>query len=284
MKASVLALFRGRKVVIATKHEKEKVIAPLLEELGMECIVDPTLDTDTLGTFSGEVNRKSDPITTARNKCELAMALTGCDLAIASEGSFGPHPAVFFAYADEEYLVFIDKKNGLEIVEKEVSLNTNFNGAYFSNLEELRDFARKANFPSHGLIMRKNQDSPVDVVKGIVSWEALEETFNRFYEEVGKAFVETDMRAMYNPMRMKVIELATQKLIKKINSLCPNCETPGFGVTEVKTGLPCKQCLYPTKSTLSWVYQCKKCTHVVEHKYPHKKISEEPTYCDFCNP
>lgn len=51
--------FSQRKLVIATKHHKEKVIAPLIEKvLGVECFVGKNFDTDTLGTFTGEVERK----------------------------------------------------------------------------------------------------------------------------------------------------------------------------------------------------------------------------------
>jgi hypothetical protein len=47
-------------------------------------------------------------------------------------------------------------------------------------------------------------------------------------------FVETDMRAMYNPSRMTVIQNATKK--EKINSCCPHCNIPGFGITDAKRG------------------------------------------------
>ena len=47
-------IFNGRKVVIATKHQKEQVIGPALQEaFGMEYIVSEKLDTDLLGTFTG---------------------------------------------------------------------------------------------------------------------------------------------------------------------------------------------------------------------------------------
>ena len=60
-------MFEGRKLLIATKHKKEIVIAPILEkELGVTCFVAPDLDTDELGTFTGEVERRDDPFTTAR--------------------------------------------------------------------------------------------------------------------------------------------------------------------------------------------------------------------------
>ena len=87
--------------MVATKHGKEKVIAPILERsLGVKVLSTTNLDTDRFGTFSGEVERKGTPLEVARAKCEAALKLTGADLAVASEGSFGPHPELFFAAAE----------------------------------------------------------------------------------------------------------------------------------------------------------------------------------------
>ena len=103
-------MFVGRKLIIATKHKKENVIAPLFRKaFEVECFVDPFFDTDSLGTFTGEIERKEDPVTTLRQKCLLAMESNGCDLGIASEGSFGPHPSFFFMPSDDELMIFIDK-------------------------------------------------------------------------------------------------------------------------------------------------------------------------------
>lgn len=278
-------MFKGRNLLIATKHEKEKVIAPILEkELGVKCFVTSDFDTDALGTFTGEVDRKDDPITTARNKCLKAMELANCDLAIASEGSFGMHPSIYFASADDEFLLFIDKKNGLEIVARELSMDTNFNSSAIQTEKELHEFASNANFPSHGLILRKSEDDFTEIVKGITDEEQLISTFYHLITHYGSAYVETDMRAMYNPSRMKVIEKATCKLVEKIKSLCPKCESPGFGITDRKEGLPCEQCHFPTRSTLSYIYKCQKCDYKKEEKYPNGKQTEDPMYCDYCNP
>ena len=278
-------MFKGRDLVIATKHGKERVIAPIVEkELNVKCFVSLDLDTDLLGTFSGEIERKNDPITSARNKCFMAMELTNCDIAIASEGSFGPHPSLFFIPADDEILVLIDKKNGLEIIVRELNTETNFNGSDIKTEEELLAFAANANFPSHGLILRKSKDEFSDIVKGINSVEQLSKVFIKLMNDFGTAFVETDMRAMYNPTRMKIIESATQKLIKKINTLCPVCNMPGFGITDAKEGLPCEICNFPTRSTLSYLYACQKCNYTKEEKYPKGKKIEDPMYCDYCNP
>ena len=116
----------------------------------------------------------------------------------------------------------------------------------------------------------------------------LVETFRLHFKEImnefGTAYVETDMRALYNPTRMQVIKKATEKLVDTILSLCPKCQEPGFTVAEVKQGLPCEWCNSPTRSTLSFIYSCKKCNHSLEKTYPHNKTKEDPMYCDFCNP
>ena len=278
-------MFQGRNLLIATKHEKEKVIAPILEkELGVKCHVSSELDTDELGTFTGEIERKGDPISTARNKCHRAMDLMDCDLAIASEGSFGSHPTIFFAPADDEFLLLIDKKNNIEISVRELSLETNFNGSEIKTKEELQEFATKSNFPSHGLILRKSKEELEEITKGIIDEKLLNSTFFKLIKNYGTAYIETDMRAMFNPSRMKVIEKATLKLVKKIKSVCPNCKTPGFGIVDRKVGLPCNQCRFPTKSTLSYLYNCQKCNYKKEEEFPNGKQTEDPMYCDICNP
>jgi hypothetical protein len=278
-------VFNGRKLIIATKHQKEKAIAPLFEKaFGVNCFTPENFDTDLLGTFTGEIERKDDPITTMRNKCLQAMELHNCDLGIASEGSFGPHPSIFFVHADDEFLIFIDKKNNLEIIERELSMKTNFNGSELKAEKELSEFANSVKFPSHALILRKAKEDYTEIIKGINNWQTLNETFQILVNRYGSAYAETDMRALYNPTRMEVIETAAKKLIKKINSLCPNCSTPGFGITEAKPGLPCSLCGFRTRSTLSYIYQCKKCDFIKEEKFPHNKTEEDPGYCDICNP
>lgn len=278
-------MFKGRSLLIATKHEKEKIISPIFEnELGVNCFVPKNMDTDLLGTFTGEVERKFDPITTARQKCEMAMELTNADLAIASEGSFGPHPSMFFVNADEEILLFIDKKNNLEIIVKELSTNTNFNASTINSLRELKIFANKVGFPSHGLILRPSKEHLKGIFKGITSWTRLIDAYNYLINHYETVYIETDMRAMYNPTRRSIIEIAANKLVEKIKSTCPACKTPGFGITGLKEGLPCNACKTPTRSVLSHIYTCQKCNYEQCKDYPYDKTEEDPMYCDQCNP
>ncbi len=278
-------LFENRKLIIATKHAKERVIAPIFEnKLGVKCFVDQNFDTDLLGTFSGEIQRSDDPITTVRKKCLIAMEKNNCDLGIASEGSFGTHPSIFFAKANEEILIFIDKKNSLEIIARELTTETNFNGKYIDSTSDLKIFAREMNFPSHGLIIRNEQNSNIKISKGIDTWEKLLSEFKAFKKTYDKVYLETDMRAMFNPTRMKIIEKTAEKLMSKILSACPKCMTPGFSIVSAEKGLPCKYCNLPTDSTLYYLYSCKHCSHEQKEYFPRKIKFEDPMYCSICNP
>jgi hypothetical protein len=277
--------FVGRKLVIATKHDKEKVIGPLIAEyLGAEWFINTDFDTDLLGTFSGEIERKDDPLTTLKNKCLLAMEAVNCDLGIASEGSFGHHPTLFFGHADDELLVFIDKKNDLEIYSRELSTETNFGGVAIRNLTEAEEFASKHGFPEHALIVKNRQENFDYIQKGVNNSSDLSHFVLECLSKYGSVYLETDMRAMYNPTRMKVIESAAQKLMKKINSKCPECKTHGFSVTEVKSGLRCEWCSSPTDSILYHLLTCQKCSFSEKEFYPNGKKFEDPMYCSFCNP
>lgn len=278
-------MFEGRKIVIATKHKKEQVIAPVLkEELGLEVFVTEDLDTDVFGTFTGEVERTDGPLEALRRKADKAMELSGFDLAIASEGSFGPHPAIYFVPAADELLMFRDKKNDLEIMAREISTDTNFGSAEVQSKEELLAFAEKSLFPSHALILSAVGDSVKAFVKGITTQAELLSVFQELTYKAKTVLVQTDMRALYNPTRMKTIEKACHKLLKNIKSTCPGCVTPGFNVSDVLSGLPCSLCGRPTKSTLAHQNVCKKCGHEERRYYPNLKLEEDPTFCDYCNP
>ncbi len=277
--------FSGRQLVIATKHKKEQLIAPVFEEsLGVSCFVPDNFDTDAFGTFTGERERKTDPVSTARNKCLQAMELSNADLGIASEGSFGSHPSLFGGYVNEEILVFIDKKDDLEIVGSALSTKTNFNGTAVNTEKQLIAFAERVQFPSHALILREAKSAHVGVIKGIKDWGQLKTSFRQLFERHGSVYAETDMRALNNPSRMKVIKKAAQNLLEKIQSCCPQCKAPGFGVSSANAGLPCRLCGSPTLSVLSYRYTCQGCAFSCEERYPHKINTEDPMFCNNCNP
>ncbi|MFN7045433.1 MAG: DUF6671 family protein [Flavobacterium sp.] len=277
--------FSGRRLLIVTKHEKEAVIAPLLEEaLGVTCFVTKDFDTDSLGTFSGEIARKDDALTTLRNKCWEGMKSEGFDLAVATEGSFGNHPTVFFAPANDELIMLVDQKYNLEIVERVLSMETNFDSSEIHTQEELKVFLDKVQFPSHGVILKNAAENWTKIYKGITNYDLVETIFDEIVASSNSCFIETDMRAMYNPTRMKIINDVSFRLINKLHSVCPECLYPGFGVVGAEAGLLCSSCSMPTRSTSAHIYQCQHCNYESKVLYPNGKKNEDPMYCDFCNP
>ena len=247
-------------------------------------------DTDNFGTFTGEIEREGGPLETLRKKAQTAMAMVDVDLVVASEGSFGPHPSLYFVPAADEMLIFIDRKNDLEILAREVSTETNFASAEVSTEESLLKFAEQSLFPSHALILSspiENVTNPTEkpfFFKGVTMQEELVDIYRDLRKKTKTVLVQTDMRAMYNPTRMKTIAKACHKLIRNIVSQCPSCVTPGYNVTDVLDGLPCSLCGRPTKSTLAHQYVCRRCGYKELRYYPNLKLEEDPTFCDYCNP
>ena len=277
--------FHNRKLAIATQHGKEAVMTPLLvNKLGVDIVLLPNLDTDAFGTFTGEVERSVGPIETLRKKCELAFKASGCELILANEGSFGMHPTTFFTHADDELVMLWDKKNNLEVVARELTTETNFNGSEIESEKQLEEFAKKVLFPSHAIILRNGQDHNERIVKGIQDRAQLLASYHEILTEYGKVYAETDMRAMHNPTRMRAIALATSKLVDKLFNLCPECQTPGFDVSKILEGLPCSLCKQPTRSILSHISICSRCQFTEEKRYPKNIQYEDPMFCDYCNP
>lgn len=177
----------------------------------------------------------------------------------------------------------MDAKNDLKIVVIVFILETNFNGFNIANEIELLEFANRAKFPSHELLIKPFENNYSKVVKGILKWDALKMNFEEFKKEFGSVYIETDIRANFNLSRMKVIAYATKKLLDAVLSKCPKCEVSGFVVTDVLAGLRCSWCNCATQSTLSFVYICKKCEFTEEVFYPHEKTKEDPAYCGYRN-
>lgn len=277
-------LYKGQTLLVATKHQKERVIGPPFQKaFGFQILIGD-LDTDLLGTFSGEIERTLPPIEAAREKCLRVMDSMGSDFAVASEGTFGAHPSYYFVPSGTELLMFKDRKNEVEIWVQSRSTETNYAWMEVQSIHEMATFLERVKFPSHGLIMKNNREDFTSMEKGILDKESLYRLGEEYVEKFGRFFLETDMRAMYNPTRMEQIKLLTQQLIDKINTLCPHCSFPGFSISDVQRGLLCAQCFLPTQSILKTIYRCQKCYYEEEKSYPASKYLEDPMFCDYCNP
>jgi len=283
------AFFANRTLVLATMHRKEQAITPLVESaLGVKTVVPSAFDTDGFGTFTREVARPADQLSTARLKAEAALKLTGETLAIASEGSFGPHPQIPFVACNRELVVLYDYQHQLEIVGEMVSTQTNYRSQTIHRLEEAFTFAQSVGFPEHGLvIMQADQASPKSAfAKGIVTESDLIQAVSTALDQSPerKVQIETDMRALYNPTRMAVIAQATQDLISQIEQCCPECGYPGFNIVQHQPGLPCSFCKAPTLLTLSVRYRCQHCGFQHNQRSPNAPQFADPASCLYCNP
>ncbi len=280
-------LYKNRIAVLATMHKKEQVIAPILKrELGMGLVVPEQFDTDAFGTFTNEIERAGDQLQAARKKIENAMLISDQIIGIASEGSFGSHPMVPFIPFNRELILFVDKEQDLEITGFAANSNTNYAKKMVGSFDEAYEFAVAHGFPEHGFIIKATTDTiqREEIEKGITCLEHLNHAVTKLLDSRSAICIETDMRAMYNPTRMKNIELATLDLVKKIQSICPECSTPGYEVVEYKKGLTCQYCGNPTDLILSHVLECKKCHHKDEVLYPNGKEYADPSRCNWCNP
>lgn len=281
--------FSGKTCVFVTMHEKDSAVLPILQGIqGLDIQTINNLNTDFLGTFSGEIERQKAPLETAIDKANLGNQVASADFALSSEGSFGPHPSMFFIPADQEWLVLKDLKSDKYWAVHHISPNTNFSTITPNTWDEVTLFLSKVHFPSHGIIVKvlNNITSSIElIIKDLTKTSEIKEIFQSYSQnEQFKIVLETDMRAHRNPTRMKVIAETAEKLKSKLNSLCPSCSFPGFETVEVETGLPCGWCKSPTRLIYKSLLKCQNCNFQQWKLYPHGITEADPGNCDQCNP
>lgn len=280
--------YQGRKAVLATKHGKEQAVAPpLMASIGLEVCTPPDLDTDLLGTFSGEIVRQGTAEEVAFRKARLGMAATGLPLGLANEGSFGPHPQLGVVAGDHELLVFVDDELGLEIREGLLTTETNFAHQEASAADQLSDFLARVRFPSHGVIVRPNSGlEPGLVFKGITVLPALDRAVDRCARASadGLAHVETDMRANMNPTRHAIIGQLAGRLARRLATRCAHCGSPGWGVVGVVRGLPCEWCGAETDWVRQEIFGCPRCQVREYRPRSDGRDRADPGNCPECNP
>ncbi|RUR24287.1 DUF6671 family protein [Legionella qingyii] len=275
--------YQNQSVLLASKHEKEKAIADVFFEK-LACTLDVhEFDTDQFGTFTGEIARTLSPYDTCVLKARRAAEHYGYELAIASEGSFGPHPAFPFIASDHEIMVFLDRKNNWVITEQYTTPKTNYRMMTLTPQTELRDFLEQAGFPEHALTLQTNSNKKV-LAKGIRDIKALETALDLGFQQEKVLFLATDMRAMMNPTRMQAIAALAQKLAERIQCCCPHCCTPGFGFKETSGHLPCKVCTSATSLYQQEIWGCIQCDYRDTRARKDGLDSADPQYCNNCNP
>lgn len=273
------------RVVLLTQHGKEALLAPVLAaSLGWNLERVAGFDTDTLGTFTREVDRPGSQLEAARTKATTGMALAGCARGLASEGAFMPDPASGLFAWNVELLLLVDAELGLEVVGMAQGPACNQTGCA-SDWTGAERLAQEAGFPSHWLVVRPDGEHGAVVAKGVASWPALRAAFDEALarSEQGVVWLESDVRAMANPTRQALIVQAGHNLAQRWLSVCPACAAPGFWPVAAVRGLPCAACGTPTRERVAERWACVRCPHT-EQRALAAVGRADPSRCDRCNP
>jgi hypothetical protein len=255
--------------------------------LGVEVFVPDRIDTDVLGTFSGDVARPGSMLDTAVAKARLGMALEGCALGLASEGSYGAHPRVPFLRGGLEIMVLVDQERDLVVHEEWVVDRPHADHLRVLPGDDIVEFAEGVDFPAHGLLVRPA--APPRTSRGAVSVRDLDDLVAEIARAAGDsrdghAVVFTDMRADRNPGRMANLVRLAHRLARRVRTPCPACRGPGFGPVRRPAGLPCRQCGTPSTMLAGEVWGCVTCPHEEMRGRVDGRREADPGACTFCNP
>ncbi len=278
-------VYQGSQVAFLTQHGKEQLVRDRLENaLGCQLVHTSAYDTDLLGTFTNEVVRQGSQLDAAKAKAEIGMRLTGLHIGIASEGSFGPDPFVGFTPWNSEVLLWVDQPLGIE-VQGFAHGPAQCLQRTIQTLDELHSFVMEANFPSHHLNLLPEHAFSAQWQKGICDLQELIHAFHlaRSQSIGGGVVIENDLRAFSNPTRQALIRQATDDLIQKLLTACPQCSKPGFSLKKKLSGLPCRVCAQPTQLPIGEVWQCVSCTFE-EQILANTTELADPARCSYCNP
>lgn len=278
--------YQGATVALTTHHGKEQALRRLFR-LGLGAALQVCdADTDVLGTFSGEIERPAGAIDTCRRKAELGLAATGLAIGVASEGSFGPHPALPLVPVGQECLVWIDRTHQLEVIEQRLEWTTNYSQLQLAADQDPDAWLQRVGFPSHGIIARPLNRPNGPLFKGLRRSSDLHEALRlcRQADPDGSVWLETDMRAHCNPTRMRSIRHLGLALVRRLRSRCPECQAPGWGLVERQSGLPCAACGTPTPLTRLEIWGCPCCSARREQPRSDGQRRADPGECPWCNP
>ena len=280
--------YDGVAIAIATLHGKAGALAQAFAAVGARLQLATGVDTDALGTFSGEVPRTRSALDTAIEKARLGMRATGLPVGIATEGSFGPDPVLGIVPLHREVIVLVDDRHGSVVVETLATHDSNFGGRTLDagELPGADDLARWR-FPSHALIVRPEPLAGGGALhKALQDVDALHRAIKvaRRDSPSGQVRVETDMRAHLNPTRMAHIAALGERLVQRLACRCASCGAPGFGLVDRRPGLACAGCGLPTALARAEVHGCPACGILVERPRADGLAAADPGHCDVCNP
>ena len=280
---SIINSYRGQRIALATLHQKGALAQePFLEILDMR-VEEVRVDTDQFGTFSGDVERTLTPKEVLKAKAELGITHSQAKFGLASEGTIGADPVVSFLNSDIEHVGFLDSVNNLFITHSYRSFDIQAHTHQYVPGEDLSAFLAKADFPHHQLIVKSFDNGVKPLAKGISTIEELMSVLKAADAEgLIRITIESDLRAHASPSRAANIKKAFTELAAKINTPCPQCECPGWGITSSIPGLACLDCGEETEAVKAYIYGCISCTFTKEGDPIAEGV--DPSRCNWCNP
>lgn len=274
--------FAGRTAAFATMHGKGAAFGPpFAARLGLALEVPGEIDTDRLGTFTGEVPRAGSIEEAARAKALLGMEVTRRDLGLASEGAYGPHPQIPFLALGVETAILMDRATGNEVRETVTDEAPAYARFETGEGRDPQPFLKQVGFPAQGLILTWGPVETGRMIKGIRDPDVLRAALGS--AEAG-AVLETDMRAHMNPRRMETLCRLATRLTDRLACLCPRCDVPGFGRTGVEKGLACDCCGTATPLVAAELWTCAVCPHGERRARADGITRADPGTCPLCNP
>ena len=279
--------FRDTKVFFATQHRKSIAARePFLRILNAE-VEELLIESDRLGTFSGDIERPGSMLDALRGKVRLARESSRERFILVSEGSFSTAGGFGIIAQGIEMLLLDDCATGVQVVEQHVSWNTNYLSTELSNLEELDRFLLQISFGAHGLVLYPSGLKPgTSLFKGILDTSEAREAFMQCINAspLNRVMAMSDMRAHCNPTRMKEISACCELLARRLATTCPYCGSGGFGITGTVIGLPCEACGHPTARVRLEKHTCVSCYAGIEQPRSDGIVVADSSECEMCNP
>jgi hypothetical protein len=191
---------------------------------------------------------------------------------------------VGFTPWNSEVLLWVDQQLGIEVQGFAHGPAQSLQRT-IQTLDELHSFVTEANFPSHHLNLRPEHALSAPWQKGISDMQELIQAFHvaKSLSAGGGVVIENDLRAFSNPTRQALIRQATDDLIQKLRSACPQCAKPGFSLKKKLLGLPCRVCAQPTQLPIGEVWLCVSCTFEDKILANTTELAD-PARCNYCNP
>lgn len=277
--------YAGLTVGFATKHDKARLVAPHFASVLSVSVDTVEFDTDSLGTFSGEIKRRGSAIDTALEKARISAESSESGLGLGSEGTIGPSFELPLLTSDIEILAFIDLRGNVSVSEhvtshtiRTISMTVEPHGDYHARLVA-------GGFPEHGVIVMPADGEAQPIFKGLHTRREVDSAVRicAVASSTGTARIESDLRANHCPTRQPAISQAALQLATRLRQQCPACGAPGWGIISYDRGVPCSMCDEIVDVPSREVHGCTACGERRVASQPIR-TTISPERCPRCNP